>query len=458
MPRLHAWTTREAVTYPRAVSVAPWTLPAHGSLFTGHYPSVHGAHELRHRFEPSLPTMAEWFSQHGYRTCAVSANAWISPDVGFGRGFHEFRRVWQLVQVDTELAQLLKQSQHLSKGSKALRVLATGRPSDIANAAFGYARKRLRHGDYRAGMVTREALRLAAELRSDPMLLFVNYMEAHAPYWGKRRHRRRFLPPGTSSWSARRIPQSSSRVNAGVARLGVQDRTVLRALYQSEIRYLDEQVEQLLDGLAQRRGLDNATVVVLSDHGENIGDHGLLGHNYSLWETLLHVPLIIRFPGGDGGGSYDDRLAQTVDVLPTLVQAVGGDALGDRTAGRDLRHAAARELAVAEYLAPMPSIEIMRRKYPNACLDHFDRSLRALRTADDEKLIWDSRGDHHLYDLVADPNETSNLTSERPDRVHELIGVLTGWAAEHAPGASALTAPGTLDGAVRRQLEAMGYL
>jgi arylsulfatase A-like enzyme len=239
MPRLHAWTTREAVTYPRAVSMAPWILPAHGSLFTGYYPSVHGTNELRHRFDPSLPTMAEWFSERCYQTCAVSANAWISPDVGFGRGFDESRRVWQLVRVDTELAQLLKQSQHLSKRSKALRVLATGRPSDIANAAFGYARKRLRYGDYRASTVTREALRLAGDVGVGPG---VPVRELHG---------------GACS--------RSSKVNAGVARLSDQDRTVLRALYQSENRYLAEHVEQLLDGFGERRGLDNATIVILSD-------------------------------------------------------------------------------------------------------------------------------------------------------------------------------------------------
>jgi arylsulfatase A-like enzyme len=457
MPWLAGWAGREAVVYPRAVSVAPWTLPAHASLFTGRYPSGHGAHELHHLLGPALPTMAEWFRERGWRTAAVSANAWVSPEIGFGRGFDEFIRVWQLTRTDSDLAGVMKVAQHLPRHRKALRVLAGGRPADALNLASRFVRRRLRYGDFNAGRVTREALRLAATAGTTPLFLFVNYMEAHAPYWGPARYRRRLLPPGVSGRRARRIPQSSSRVNAGVARLRPEDFAVLRRLYLAELRYLDELLQQLLGGIDQRRGLDGATVVVLSDHGDNIGEHGLLGHNYSLWETLLHVPLVVRFPGGEGGGRRDPRLAQTVDLLPTLAEAAG-DRLDPPVAGRSLRTAPPRELAVAEYLGPMPSLETLRRKYPGADVDRFDRALRALRTADDDKLIWDSRGEHGLYDLAADPGETRSLAVERPERAAELAGVLAGWVREHATEAAAPGPPAPVDDEVRRQLEAMGYL
>jgi len=457
MPWLTAWAGREAVVYPRAMSVAPWTLPAHASLFTGCYPSGHGAHELHHLLGTALPTMAEWFRQGGYRTAAVSANAWVSPEIGLGRGFDEFIRVWQLTRTDTDLAGAMKLSQHLPQHRKVVRVLASRRPAATLNMAARYVRRRLRYGDFNARRVTGEALRLVATAGSEPVFLFVNYMEAHAPYWGPARHRRRLLPPGTSSRRARRIPQSSSRVNAGAARLGPEDWPVLRSLYLAELRYLDEQLERLLAGIADRRGLDGAAVVVLSDHGDNIGDHGLLGHNYSLWETLLHVPLTIRFPGGEGGGGHDRRLAQTVDVLPTLAEMAGGG-LGQAVAGRSLRTGPPREVATAEYLAPMPGLDTLRRKYPGADVDRFARALRALRTADDEKLIWDSRGDHGLYDLAADPGERANLAVERPERAAELAGVLAGWVGEQAGGDPAPGPAAAVGDEVRRQLEALGYL
>jgi len=334
--------------------------------------------------------MAEWFKDQGYRTAGVSANAWVGPEFGLARGFEAFVRVWQVRKADSDVTRVLKGAQHLSDRQKAMRVLATRRPTDAMNLSFRYLRRRIRYGDFNAGGVNREAIRFVESDRSSPLFLFVNYMEAHAPYWGPRRHRRRFLPAGTTSLSARHIPQSSSKVNAGVATLSEGDLAVLRALYRAEVRYLDERLSQLVAAIDERRGLENAVVVILSDHGDNIGDHGLLGHNYSVWETLLHVPIVIRYPDGAGGGTRDPRLAQTVDVLPTVVQVAGGTVSG-AIAGRSLSSASTRETATAEYLAPMPSLETLRRKYPGADLDRFDRSLRALRTADDEKLIWDSR-------------------------------------------------------------------
>jgi hypothetical protein len=106
----------------------------------------------------------------------------------------------------------------------------------------------------------------------------------------------------------------------------------------------------------------------------------------------------------------------------------------------------------------MPSLDTLRRKYPGADVDRFDRALRALRTADDEKLIWDSRGDHGLYDLAADPGERINLAVERPERAAELAGVLAGWVREQAVGDPAPGPAAAVGDEVRRQLEAMGYL
>jgi arylsulfatase A-like enzyme len=457
MPWLSAWAAKEAVSYTRAMSVAPWTLPAHATLFTGHYPSVHGAHERHLSLGTGFPTLAEWFKENGYRTAAVSANAWVGPEFGLGRGFDHFVRVWQLKKADSEVTKVLKHSQHLSRSAKAWRVLATHHPSELVNISFRYARRRIRYGDFDAGAVNREALEIVKGAGSSPLLLFVNLMEAHAPYWAPRRHRRRFLPAGAGASYARRIPQSSSKVNARVARLRDRDWAVLRALYRAEVRYLDERLEQLLGSIDRHRGLGNAVVVVLSDHGDNIGDHGLMGHNYSVWETLLHVPLIIRYPDGVDGGTSDPRLAQTADILPTIVEAVGGS-LGSEVAGTSLRAPVTRELAVAEYLAPMPSMETMHLKYPNADLRRFDRSLRALRTADDEKFIWDSKGEHHLYDLRADPEETRNLALERPDRAAELAGSLARWVQQHGESADAPPPTAPIEDEVRRQLEAMGYL
>jgi len=451
MPWLSEWSSHEAVAYPRGSSVAPWTLPAHASLFTGLLPSAHGATETHPHLRDGIPTMAEWFRGNGYRTAAVSANAWVGPEFGLARGFDAFVRAWQLRKADSDVARILKGSQHLSDGAKAVRLLREGSPADAINHAYRYLRRRIRYGDFNAAGVNRAARGILDEDRSTPLFLFVNYMEAHAPYWGPRRFRRRFLPEGTRTISARRIPQSSAKVNAGVASLAPSEAFVLRALYRAGVRYLDDRLRELVDMIERRRGINDACVVILSDHGDNIGDHQMLGHNYSLWETLLHVPLVIRYPDREGGGSIDSRLAQTVDVLPTIVEGAGGRVRA--TAGVSLRSGAPRETAVAEYLAPMPSLDTMRRRFPGADVDRFDRSFRSLRTADDEKLIWDSRGDHQLFDLRSDPGEETNLATRAPERVVELAAHL-----EASGGSASAASPAPIDDHVRRQLEAMGYL
>ena len=168
----------EGTTFTRAFAPAPWTLPSHGSLFTGTYPSKHGAHAGHERLDERETTLTELFDSAGYDTAGVSGNTWVSKEGGFARGFDDFHQTWQYVQSDTamgELVEVTEESRILAVGRK----LFDGNP--IANAANALYRTVVRErGDEGAERATNWVEGWLDDRESDdPFFLFANYLEPH---------------------------------------------------------------------------------------------------------------------------------------------------------------------------------------------------------------------------------------------------------------------------------------
>ena len=447
--------------FRNAFAPAPWTLPSHASLFTGTFPSKHGAHAGHKHLDEQLTTLPEAFSAGGYETVAVSNNTWISEGFGFDRGFDRFFKTWQYVQSETDLGTIARARAGFNKHLAAGKELFSGNPVvNLVNAVYGrFVRKRRDSGAARSNRWIRRWLRTRAEDR--PFFLFVNYLEPHLEYRPPRSAAAPFLPPGVSYEEAMATPQDAWAYLVGETDIDSTGFAALKGLYAGELAYLDERIGELRSVLERHGYWKNSIVVVTSDHGENIGDHGLMDHQYCLYDTLLHVPLILT-GGAFHGEASSDSLVQLTDLAPTLLEEVDIEAptMESQLQGQPLpiHGRNERSRVFAEYLAPQPSIATLEERFgplPES-VESYDRALRAIRTVD-AKLITGSDGSRECY-WVVDGTAQESQAGESTDGpvARGLEATLDEWYSsfEHAEGETPVSIPAD----VRDSLEDLGYL
>jgi arylsulfatase A-like enzyme len=427
-PHLERFAER-CVVYDAAISPAGWSLPAHASMFTGLYPSKHGAHDEHKYLDTDQPTMAELLRSLGYHTVALCDNAYVGPATGLDRGFEEFN----------ESGKLTQSVRHLN------RKLRTG----IA-AVSGRRDSGARHTNKQIRTVFR---RSQAEGR--PVFVFAHYGEAHGPY-RPRQNDRHFLPPGVSLKAASLVNQDQWKYLVTPSTMTERDFEILTALYDSEIAYLDTRIAEVLGWVEDLGILDRTMVIITADHGENVGDHQMMAHKYCLYDTLLHVPLIIHYPAGTVAPGRVQHQVQTLDLLPTILAMLGHTSsdIHSSLQGYDLLSSTKHEFTVAEQA--QPDLSTFHKRFPDADVSRFDRALKMIRT-ERYKYIWASDGKHELYDLRKDANEEQNIVAERPELAEDLDRRLAEWRGSFEEASPSAEAP-EFDETVRARLRALGYL
>ena len=312
-PELAAFAD-EATVFESAVAPAPWTLPVHASMFTGLYPSQHGATQER-PYLSDVATLASVLSAAGHDTGCFSANAWITPYTRLTRGFdrHDaffevlpgdvlsgpLARAWRLVNDDDRLRDLAARIVRL--GAKAHSRLASGEGADSKTPAV------------------LDRTRSFVE-ESDPgWFAFVNLMDAHLPYYPPEAQRERFAP-GVDPSS---VCQNSKEYNSGARAIDDDEWRDVCGLYDAEVAHADAELGRLFDWLRATGRWDDTAVVVCADHGELLGEHGLYGHEFALYEELINVPLLVKHPALDAGRRAD--LVELLDLYHTTIDAFGVD-------------------------------------------------------------------------------------------------------------------------------------
>jgi arylsulfatase A-like enzyme len=451
-PFLAEWAGRSIVC-DRAVGNGMWTAPTHASMFTGLSVREHGVTFARPRLPGGLRTVADTLQARGWSTVSFSNNPVVSPATGLTRGFAERHAVDHLRLVTRFSLQSLVQR------------LGLVPPLPWLDADFGAALTNR--------MVARWLDRRGPA--AGPAFVFVNYMEAHAPYVAPERYRRLFLDPAgvRRSYQLRErafgdLPQVlNTRFNmeAG-AFLPEPDREVLRRQYDATLRYLDDRVRELIRLYDERGLLDRTVVVISSDHGEYLDDHGLWGHEFLTYDELTRVLLMFREPGRTEGL----RVAEPVPASdlhgavlaaalgePGALPAAGRDGAGGLLAARSGDAAGAPRIAVTEYDGPWP-----RRIAAIEELDdpRLTRLIHPQIAVQDRrfKLIVSTDGRRELYDLDAGA-ETANLAAELTVERDRLADRLRQWAEstpELRPAGDGDEAG--MDADTVKRLEALGYL
>jgi arylsulfatase A-like enzyme len=274
-----------------------------------------------------------------------------------------------------------------------------------------------------------------------PFFVFVSYLEAHIPYRPAKAYNR-FLPNAVSCEQAQQVNQDRWKYLIGQAPMEERDFEILTALYDASLAYLDARIAELLGWLEESGLLDQTMVIITADHGEELGEHQLMAHGYCLYDSVLHVPLIIHYPRGTTSPGRVPYQVQAVDLLPTVLTVAGDTASEAYRAfqGNDLLSATRREYTIAE--EARPDFTAFHRRFPGEELAQYDRALQMIRT-DRHKFIWASDGRHELYDLQVDPDEMQDLVADCPEIAADLEKRLEEWRRSFEPVALSPQMSGT---------------
>ncbi|MFA1609673.1 sulfatase [Halobellus rubicundus] len=441
-PTLDAFA-EEATVFEQAVAPAPWTLPVHASLFTGMYPSQHGADQENPYLEGAT-TLAETLSDAGYDTACYSSNAWITPYTHLTDGFDDQDNFFEVMPGDF-LSGPLARAWKTMNDNDALRAIADKLVS-LGNTAHEYFA-----GGEGADSKTPALVDRTMEFLddSDRAFAFINLMDAHLPYHPPEEFAREFAPGVDST----EVCQNSKEYNSGARDIGDEEWEDIRSLYDAEIAHIDDQLGRLFDWLRSEGKWDETMVVVCADHGELHGEHDLYGHEFCLYDPLVNVPLLVKHPELEAERRADQ--VELVDLYHTVLDALdvegGTPAAAGETAvpldrTRSLLSESYREFgrvdddardpgqrgdgvdAFIEYSRPVVELKQLEEKAADAGItlpedSRFYSRMRAARRTD-AKYVRIDRIDDEAYRLDSDPGETDNVAGEGDPEVEATEAAL----------------------------------
>lgn len=412
-PFLEQWA-QSARVFENCLSTGSSTVPSHGAMFTGLFPSEHGANNKHRHLDDRHLTLAEIFQQNGYATFLFSANPHISEDENFAQGFDTQSHPW-----DTE------------NQAEALRIVSSRiNPKDRSNNLRQYIKNStaVTWSVKACGELAQKNLCawLDAQDGERPFFAFLNYMEAHQPYVPRDEFRRRMM---TAEQMEQSFKENFSwmpvwKYNFRLREYSSDSLDLVGRIYDACIAELDDLFKNLMIGLEDSGCLENTIIVLTGDHGEHLGEHHLLDHQFSLYEELLRVPLVLYFPDRVAPGR---ETAQVVnfDIFPTLIELAGiTPPPGIPAHAKSLLAPQKNRLRLAEYPSDFcAAINSVKAAHANWDPTPFRRRLTAFYHGD-FKLIWASDGTHELYDLSDDPQEARNLAASNEtdlERMQDLL-------------------------------------
>ncbi len=422
----------DAAVFEQAVSPAPWTLPVHASLFTGLYPSEHGASQESPYLEGAT-TLASSLSEAGVATACYSSNAWITPYTRLTEGFDAQDNFFEVMPGDL-LSGTLARAWQTMNDSPTLR-----RVADWLVAVGNRFHERCAGGesaDSKTPQVIDRTMEFVADAADDgdPFFAFINLMDAHLPYHPPAEYREEFAP-GVDSTA---VCQNSKEYNCGARAIDDEEWADIRGLYDAEIRHVDSEVGRLFDWLRAEGLWEETMVVVCADHGELHGEHGLYGHEFCIYDPLVNVPLLVDHPDL-AAGRRDDQV-ELLDLYHTVLDALGVEADGatrplDHTRSLladDYRDFEAGEYAFVEYYRPEVELKQLENKAAAGSveLDEQSRFYSRMRAArrPDGKLIHNERIPDEYYRLDEDPGETDDRAGGDDPREDALAAELSAFA------------------------------
>ncbi len=433
---------RESVVYPRAASVAPWTVPAHASIFTGLYPWEHRAHAKGALpLDPGVPRLPALLKSAGYASLSLSANPLLNPELGLVSGFDAaaWSEWWEPYVRNSPRARRPRDvtntpgaaapsASRLQRLHDSPLVSVLHRSADLvyrypfALSAFNHLLQKVtmpeetEHALVARWLTPTFGRWLGTVPARQPIFTFVNLLEAHEPYFVDRSviHGLREYLQNALTW------QDRPSVLSGRWSPTSEELTLLRALYRSTFRLVEMRVRSIVELLVESGRWENTLFVLTSDHGQAFLENGTLFHMHRPDEELLRVPLWVRYPGGELGGRTARGWASLVDIAPTVLER------------------ASVPVPTTLHGVPLPSILDVERPGPVFAMADGLALSQERRQIGDDRMAWidrlwaaayeenrkvtvdltDSR--IRAYDLESDPTGRRDLWPTEPGRFESL--------------------------------------
>jgi choline-sulfatase len=387
----------DAVTMRDARTQENWTKPSVATLLTSLYPWQHNAFSDDAKVPEAVELLPEYFGKHGYRTAAFIANGYVSDKFGFGQGWDDYRNY-------------IRENR---------RSIAQEVAADV-----------LQWLDQRP--------------QQKPFFLYVHTIDPHVPYRPPKSFLSLYDPdPYSGPVDFSRENELLEHIKIGKLPLNARDKVRLEALYDGEISYHDVHFAAILDGLDKRGLRDDTLVVVTADHGEEFWDHGSVGHGHSVYDELLHIPLMLRIPGLTDGNAILRGDVGLVDIAPTILDALGLP-IPDTMYGRSF----------------LPELRGEGPAAPRATASGFMTGYRTLASGR-YKLVQRGLDQATLYDLSVDPHETHDVAAQHPLAMRYTRSLLGLTLARSSAGKTTRVykrESTTIDRETEAQLRALGYV
>jgi arylsulfatase A-like enzyme len=406
----------EGARFEQAVSASSWTIPSVMSIFTALPPGMHGCTTYQNSLPRGLKTIASELQASGYQTIGMTASPVTHSKFGFGRGFDLYDDFTVLMGAGVAI------------------------PED-AGALPAKAH------DLRA--TSEQLTRMAAKwlggrrAKDKPFFLFLFYLDPHYDYLPPPPYDRMFTDPGYAGG------QNGSGIKELAGKpLTDEDKRNIVGLYDGELRYTDDHIGKLMEELRKQGLYDDTVILVTGDHGDEFWEHGGVGHGHTLYEELIRVPLIVRYPGLDARGTVVTGQVSHIDIMPTLMDMAGlpippqclGRSLPPSLARRETGQSADRPV----FLESGTSGE-----------------LKAIRTPARKIVERGAGASCEMYALAEDPAEMKNLAgTSRAEEFSLLNGQFQQWRklVEARAGERRAAKPVDLDPRLLQQLRSLGYV
>ena len=390
----------EGVLFRDFIASSSWTLPAHATMLTGLDPDRHGVTKFTY-FQPlpeELDTLAERLWDRGYETAGLVGGGFVSNNLGFDQGCD---RQWENPD-------------------------STGE-TDTLQVAVDRAKPWM------------------AERRGRPFFLFLHTYEVHLPYTPPPPYDTMFDPSFEGPYK-HRFAERDYDFLVKKQRLTPQILAHARALYDGEVRSMDNAVGDLMTFLRSTGLAENTCVLLTSDHGEEFGEHGAFAHEHAtLYEELIRIPLIVWCPSRLRGGRVVAELASHSDIVPTVLELAGAAVPADLD-GRTLV-AALEGRTHPQRAAAISEVD--------GSVEQRSGTVKAVRGARHKLIASTIDGSELLFDLQADPGERTNVRQQAPALAQQLRAL----GDDRARGPAVAAAPAiTPDDAMQERLRALGYV
>jgi arylsulfatase A-like enzyme len=400
----------EGILFESFRAASPWTGASFGSILTGVSPTVHGAGERARKgargarsilgvsttaLNRKVPTLAELLDD--VPSAAIVTNSFLHRSMGFARGFDHY---------------------------------------DFRHGRLSGAR--------RADAVTRAAVEWLEENREGPGFLMVHYFDPHISYDPPVKYLKDFASMPSGRFEAPFSEHSAAR--KGTLKPSDEEKAFIRGLYNGEVRFVDDQIGEIVKAMGRLEMLDDTWIAITADHGEEQFDHGSFDHGHRYEDEVIRVPLIIRPPGGKWrAGTRVPYSTRHVDLAPTILEwfgrkvpdHMGGASLAPLISGEEKRH----RPAYMEFNIYWASRHAL-----------FDGRYKLLRSTEEES-GW-------MYDLETDPAEKRRLKKDHPEyaRMDRQLAAVKDRLDKIAASVVDGTQPIEIDPEMAKALRSLGYI